>query len=260
MIRAAALLLSLGLSACAWSNRANRPVWNAFEEHLVPEDDAAFVATLPLTVPGGVLAILTDTFVVHPAQVVDDAADDARELWEHMNWSERYYTELASLPVRTVGTPVVFVGSFLGRSCFDIDRRRSSEDVEAERRARAAEALRWLRSIAAGGSDWPPSAHDFRLFGPDPNDELTWNDELQAAFEAARRQGNGQGRLVLYRTARRERWPPWRSDPEMGLQDPDPVVRYELVRDWGRLSEDAAQQLCHDPNEMVRLAARRSCR
>ena len=70
-----ALLFALVALACgcAWTNRDNRPVWNAFEEHLVPEGDVAFYASLPLTVPAGFGAIVTDTLVVHPVQVMDDA-------------------------------------------------------------------------------------------------------------------------------------------------------------------------------------------
>ena len=50
--RAAALSLLLAtFGGCAWSNPDNRPVWNAFEEGLVPEDDGLFYATLPVTVP-----------------------------------------------------------------------------------------------------------------------------------------------------------------------------------------------------------------
>ena len=69
------LLWCLGamLPACAWARRENRPVWNAFEEHLVPQSQGAFLATLPLTVPVGLLSIAADTLVAHPLQVVDDA-------------------------------------------------------------------------------------------------------------------------------------------------------------------------------------------
>ena len=40
------LLLSLSAGGCAWANRDNRPVWNAFEQHLVPEDDTLFYVAL----------------------------------------------------------------------------------------------------------------------------------------------------------------------------------------------------------------------
>ena len=108
----AALLLFT--SSCAWSNPANRPVWNAFEKHVVPEQDAAFYATLPLTVPAGFGAILADTVIVHPVSVIDDAAGDAAEQWRKLDWQKQYYTELGFLPLRVVTTPLVFVFSWLG--------------------------------------------------------------------------------------------------------------------------------------------------
>lgn len=122
------LLLALALCVlapgCAWANRDNRPLWNAYEEHVVPEGDVAFYATLPLTIPGGIVAILLDTFVVHPAMVADDAGHDAGHLWDDMRWREAYYTELASLPLRAVATPLAFVMSFLTRSLFDLPDHR----------------------------------------------------------------------------------------------------------------------------------------
>ena len=91
-LRAGALALLLGLTSCAFANPANRPVWNAFEDNLVPESDGAFWATLPLTVPVGVVAILVDTFIAHPLQVVDDAWDDTVSLWTELPFDEEYYT------------------------------------------------------------------------------------------------------------------------------------------------------------------------
>lgn len=255
---AAALGLAVLLGGCAWSNRDNRPVWNAFEEHLVPGNDAAFVATLPLTVPGGFGAILIDSFIVHPLQVADDAAGDARDVWRNMQWRERYYTELATLGPRAVGTPIVFVGSFLGRSMFDIDPRAESlspadeaMQQQARRADRRLEVQRFLEALAAGGS---------ATLHPECKGCGSWSDELQASFDATRRTANAVGRLELYEAAERNRWPPWRDDPTMGLRDADPVVRYMvLLRFSGRESipEDLQRDLRSDPSEMVRLLARK---
>ncbi|MCK5944672.1 MAG: hypothetical protein KAI24_21975, partial [Planctomycetes bacterium] len=130
------------LASCAWSNPANRPVWNAFEQHLVAEDDGWFYVSLPLTVPVGLGAIVVDTVVAHPIQVLDDAVRDAGELWDtaSMNFAEAYYTEMAWLPFRAVLTPVAFVGSWAGRSVFDIPRHEpapsEAELLAAQQRAR----------------------------------------------------------------------------------------------------------------------------
>ena len=52
------------LAGCAFTRRENRPVWNVFEQNLVPEDKGWFVAALPLTVPGGIVAILAAMVMV----------------------------------------------------------------------------------------------------------------------------------------------------------------------------------------------------
>lgn len=256
------LALAILASGCAWSNPENRPVWNAFEEHLVPEDDVLFAVTLPLTLPGGFGAILIDSLFVHPVQVVDDAAGDARDVWNNMEWSEQYYTELATLPLRAVGTPLVFVGSFLGRSIFDAEPHKdaaSSSDVahqqEVRRVARRLDVQKWLESVAAGRSEH---------LRPQCEDCGSWSDELQFSFEATRRAADADGRLELYRAAERNRWPPWEADPGMGLRDPDPVVRYMVLQNRSAalskrdpIPEDLQRELREDPSEMVRLLARK---
>jgi len=250
----AALALSLVLASagCAWSNRDNRPVWNAFEEHLVPKDDAAFLVSLPLTVPGGVLAILADTFVVHPAQVADDALGDARDVWKHIKWRERYYTELVAIPLRTVATPLVFSGSFIGRSFFDIPPRGARVDQEQQERAENHRKVKeWLDALAA---DANPER------GVSGTRGMDWSAELQKSFAAAHARANSQQRLTLYRAAHLNAWKPATDDPALGLLDPDPVVRYEVLewvsRERNTVPEEVLDRLRDDPNEMVRLRAR----
>lgn len=249
----ALLLVAAMLGGCAWTNRDNRPVWNAYEAHLVPTGDAAFWATLPLTVPGGVLAILLDTLVVHPAQVVDDAADDAAELWRRREWQEDYYTELAALPARAGGTPLMFALMFVARSMFDVPVRKSEAEAVADRQAAQQNALRrtrdWLDSIKDGGADRLGS-----LSAPPP-----WSDALDRAFADALSRATAAGRLTLYLDARRHGLPPLTRDPAMGLRDADPVVRYLELRRWPKgdaLPQALRAALLADQNEMVRTVAR----
>ena len=254
-------LLLLPVTGCAWANRDNRPVWNAFEAHMVPEDDTAFYATLPLTVPGGLVAILLDTFVVHPAQVVDDAAGDAGDLWDDLGpkFEQHYYTHMAALPFRVVGTPVVFVFSFLGRSLFDIDPHghdHGAETAEGQRRLeqRHARDLEvWLRGLAERRNPWhgePPPA--------------TWSPELRALVAAALSGADTRGRLDLYQYAWTHAVPRDVLDPVAGLSDDDPVFRYLLLERWPEGSASVPipaavrAALRHDPSLAVReLAARR---
>src|SRR5262245_19530556 len=210
------VLLCALLGGCAFTRRENRPVWNAFEQNLVPEDSGWFVAALPLTVPGGILAIVADTFVAHPIQVADDAWDDAARLWRkgRPDFDERYYSEMAFLPVRTAFTPVAFLGSFLGRSMFVFD---TEADVAAERAQQEAAARErfaaWLVAVQQGGVE--------PYHGAVP--EL--DDELGQSVRAAREKANALGRMQIYRLALSSERLRSLIDPRDALRDLDPVVR-----------------------------------
>ena len=250
--RAWILAALLAGSGCAWTRRENRPVWNAFEQHLVPADTGWFVAALPLTVPAGLGAILVDTFVAHPLQVVDDAWDDAASLWRdgRPDFTAHYYSEVAFLPVRAALTPVTFGFAFLGRSLFDI---RSKEDAaQAELRQQAAaraaqdEFAAWLLGIAQG--------RDTRYGGRLPD---AVNDAIRAAARDALARGRALGRLHVYLLAVAG-YLGDAVDPVAGLRDPDPAVRFVVLRS---LSADAnvppelVDALKHDPVESLRSAA-----
>jgi hypothetical protein len=244
------VLLAL-LPACAWANRANRPVWNAFEDNLVPASQGAFVATLPLTVPVGLLAILTDTFVAHPIQVVDDAADDTADLWRGIDLEKRYYTDAGLMPVRAVASPIWFVGSFLGRSMFDIrspeDAAKTQAEFEARRRSRT---LEWLKALAAGGDDAPQ-------YGPP--DVL--DDELRAAVAAAAAQATALGRIRLYQHAAQYQQLGVQLDWPAALGDASAVVRYRVLEVLPKsvvVPDELWEKLRNDPDEAVRALATRA--
>jgi hypothetical protein len=252
--RRCALLLALSASAllapgCAWSNRANRPVWNAFEEHLVPEDDTAFYATLPLTVPAGVLSILADSFVVHPVQVMDDAWDDAGKPWRELDWQHDYYTELAVLPFRVIATPLIFVVSFLGRSLFDLPLGGA-----ADPRAAQAKACALLERLAVRCESEDRHEALFEV------DWSKWSPAVDQAWEHAMTHGPAASRLLLINLARSEDLPRFRADPLRGWNDPSAVVRHGML---DHLPEDVSvppeiiEALRNDPEEAVRDLARR---
>ncbi|HZN42020.1 MAG TPA: hypothetical protein VFD82_24675 [Planctomycetota bacterium] len=252
MTRSALILLLCALLAgCAFTRRENRPVWNAFEQNLVPEDKGWFVVALPLTVPGGILAIVADTFVAHPIQVADDAWDDAAWLWRdgRPDFDERYYSEMAFLPVRTAITPVTFLGSFLGRSMFVFD---TEADVTAQREQRQAAArarfAAWLGAVQQGGGE------PFHEAVP----EL--DDALGREVVVARKQANALGRMQLYRLALVSERLRALVDPSDGLRDADPVVRWSVLQslpDELEVAAELQQQLRNDAVETVRLRARK---
>lgn len=256
-LRRAVLLLGLAtLPSCAWSNPANRPVWNAFEQHLVPDGEGLFYATLPLTVPGGLLALLTDTFLVHPAQIVDDAVDDAGELWveNDPDWDDAYYTEMAYLPFRVVFTPVVFAGSFVGRSLFDIDRDEtgaSREPVPGQPSDEDREV--WAAAQRRRFVDW---LFDLRVAPDAPCPGLPeWQDELAAPLAEVMQHG-ATVRSRVYAALLREQVVSFGViDAAQGLCDQDPVVRYQALLRWPSsvpLTDAQVSALHGDPCDSVR--------
>lgn len=251
-----AALLCAAVSGCAWSNPANRPVWNTFEQEFVPDDGPAFYATLPLTVPFGVAAIVVDVFAAHPLQVVDDAWGNAADIWirHDVDYEQQYYTELASTIPRGVFTPVVFGLSFVGRCLFDIPPRRTdAEQREFEQRrdqaqhaARLAGMLRWLES----------GCRQRLAIGP----RFTWDDRLEEPMRRAL-SGDAEQRVGLHRGMLQNEllaFGPYRATA--GLEDVDPVVRWATLAAWPEMprpSRELLEALSQDPVESVRLLARR---
>ena len=249
------------LPSCAWANPDNRPIWNSFEQNLVPEQDGWFYATLPLTAPLGLCAVLLDTFVAHPLQILDDAVSDAGDLWDDndLDFEHAYYTEMAFLPFRAILTPLIFAGSFLGRSFFDIpEHKQPLTDEQRERRQARREAneqqvLRanfttWLHSIMQ-----TPTA---RYEGDHPNWHASFEQPLQRALAA-----NALTRRALHRQLIANRQINFGSyNAEQALHDPDPVVRFTAVHLWPQshpIPPSLLQTLKNDPNEATRLEAQR---
>lgn len=261
----AALLMAALFSSCAWSNRANRPVWDAFEKSLVPENNAAFYVTLPLTVPTGVGAILVDTFVAHPIQVADNAYDDAGDLWQDLDWRDEYYTELSALVFRIAGTPLVFLGSFVGRSMFDFpDAEASAAQIAKEDALALGATLEWLNQVAVGRHQDLEGASNNRTrrfwsrTSAEGRCRERWSPELAEAWGVALTRASALGRAELYETARRFEWPPLQDDPTLALRDQDPVLRWTGLRKWPderSLPPALLAQLLSDSSESVRNLA-----
>ncbi|MGC6487844.1 MAG: hypothetical protein ACON4Z_09390 [Planctomycetota bacterium] len=262
---AAGVALSL-LGACAWSNPDNRPVWTAFEQRVVPEPGPWFYVGLPVTAPLGVGAILADTLVAHPLQVLDDAARDAAELWDpaRLDFEQAYYTQLAGLPVRAAFTPVAFGGSWLGRCVFDLPphepdlseeeqralQERERLDVAAQQQAARVAAVEAMRAWLERGSARSAEAPGLEA----------WDAQLDGAL--ARALGaDAAGRRTLHEGMLRAgvvRLGPY--DAALSLSDPDPVVRFAALSAWPEAAEvpaSAQRALLEDPVESVRLLALR---
>jgi len=118
-------------------NRDNTPLLNLVEENLWPDSTGLRVVTFPVVFPAGAVAVVLDAVIVHPAMVVDDSVGDTGDvLWDNWEWDEKYVTECACLPWRTLFTPIVFGGNFVGRALFDFPARADTEREASESAAR----------------------------------------------------------------------------------------------------------------------------
>ena len=256
MCCAAVLPLCL-LPSCAWSNVANRPVWNAFERNVVPDSGGLFVAALPVTIPLGLASIVVDAVIAHPLQVVDDAYGDAARIWDpaDLAFDTAYYTEMAFLPIRTVGTPIAFAGSFLARCVFDIRAPRqqmTKEERVADAERRKEQRDQGLRTAFIG---W--------LRAPGSSGGAVHVEEWHASFDEPMRAAlaaNAARRVILHTgMLRGGKTKIGGYDAEVGLRDPDPVVRYVCLKHWPHRAEkppvDLLQSLRADASESVRMAA-----
>jgi len=244
---AVALTLSLltALPGCAFQNPDNRRLWNAFEENLVPESDTAFYCALPLTIPGGLLAIVIDVVVVHPFSIVDDAWGEATEQWDDLDWQGEYWYEAGVSPLRGAWTVVHFVGGVIGRAIFDVPAFQKAEPSGSP----VAEPKRPLKVGEASGAD----DSDLREVGaahksiktwllslisgaPSPGQPLTekpkvaaaWDDELQGLSERVQSEAPIRARIAYY-TWSFECLPPGYESTWLGLTDDDARVRATML-------------------------------
>ena len=193
--------------------------------------------------------MLVDTLVAHPLQVIDDAFEDASELWDpdDFEFEDKYYTEVVLVPFRVVGTPLVFAGSFVGRSLFDVPQRMTDEERVARERRRAERRrerfVAWLSSLPGERRrSWPTIPEQ-------------WHESFAAPLRAALAGDAGTRRRlhVAMLGGGRVRFGDY--DAAVGLRDPDPIVRYEVLEAFpeAELTAEMIEALRADPVESIRL-------
>ena len=76
----------------------------------------------PLILIGGGLAIATDALVIHPISVLDDAQRDTMAYcWRSFGQPGHFVTDSASLPVRLIATPFIYLIDWGGRCIADVE-------------------------------------------------------------------------------------------------------------------------------------------
>jgi hypothetical protein len=118
----AMLLIVLSSPGCAIFFRRNTPTFNFVEEKVVPENDIALIATLPITLPLGLLALVIDQFVVRPANIVGDVGDATQEIFWNDDWlGDQYLGFVASSPFRLLGSAIFAPVAFVVVTFFDVE-------------------------------------------------------------------------------------------------------------------------------------------
>lgn len=112
------------LAGCACTDLDHLALTNLIDRGLVPDHPVAQEVVAPVLVPVGALTLALDNLLVAPVVHLPSALGDARWFWELE--AGGYYTELAVLPVRACLTPVVAIGSWMGRSLFGIEPREDA--------------------------------------------------------------------------------------------------------------------------------------
>ena len=113
-----ALVCLMG-AGCASTNFDHMATTNWMDRTIVPDNKVGQWAMTPLLVPLCVGTLAVDNFIVAPAVHLASAFADAGDWWNGEVGG--YYTEMGVLPIRVALTPVIFLGSWLGRSFFSIE-------------------------------------------------------------------------------------------------------------------------------------------
>jgi hypothetical protein len=106
---------------CAVTRFDHMATTNWMDRTIVPDNRTAQWAMTPLLIPLCVGTLAVDNLLVAPAVHAPSAYGDAEEFFTASVGG--YYTEMGVLPFRAAITPIVFVGSWMGRTFFAIEPR-----------------------------------------------------------------------------------------------------------------------------------------
>ena len=113
------LIFIFFLTNCAGFNKRNTLLLVAVEENLVPDKQPQKILLAPVYIPIGIVGGILDIFIIHPAIQTGSAFVDTKDFLWNIQFNG-YMTEMGSLPIRVVASPVVFTIDWLIRSAFDV--------------------------------------------------------------------------------------------------------------------------------------------
>jgi len=118
-----ALLLIIG-TGCAVSSLDHMCITNLIDRKIVPDNKTVQWIMTPVLVPACAVTLTIDNFIVAPIVQIPSVYGDIREYWKAD--VKGYYAGMGILPIRVALTPVVFLGSWFGRTVFGIEPRENA--------------------------------------------------------------------------------------------------------------------------------------
>lgn len=118
------LVLCMASSGCALTQRDHISTTNWMDRTIVPDNRVAQVALTPVLVPLCVATLAVDNLVICPVVHLPSAWDDCGDFFTAETGD--YYADMGFLPVKTALTPIVFAGSWFGRSVFAVEPRHDA--------------------------------------------------------------------------------------------------------------------------------------
>lgn len=111
----AAICIAIVTSGCLMLNKDNRRLMNKLDEVIQPESTAARVGLAPVGIALGLGSLAADQAIVHPANMLPVARDDAKKSL----WSSAETDSLSGailMPLRVAATPPYFAFDWVMRS------------------------------------------------------------------------------------------------------------------------------------------------
>ncbi len=119
LILLCAVFVGWGAQACAVTSVHTMSTTNYVDRKLV-KNRAWSWPLLPVLIPTTIVTLAVDNFIIAPAANLPSAALDGWYILSEPVDGAGYYAEAGFAPFRLVLAPVVFVGSWLGRTFFAV--------------------------------------------------------------------------------------------------------------------------------------------
>jgi hypothetical protein len=113
------VILGFSLTGCAFMNREKRPLLNALDRTIQPQNPWAMVTLAPVMVPVGFVAGVLDTLIIYPATRISDSAGTINQRYFRKPEEPMWKKSALFVPRHIVAVPD-FIGLWSIRSFVDL--------------------------------------------------------------------------------------------------------------------------------------------